>query len=476
VYPNDPGASGTIALAEPADELSAVGESGTADTAAMRPAAGTATRTAILATTTRAFVTWKDRAIALGEADGPKVSTWRVVTLPRYRWYFAGSVVSNFGTWLQNTAQVVLTYQLTHSVFWVGVVTCAQFTSPLLLGPWAGVWTHRLGTWRVLIITQCASLFIAGTLAGLQMAGALRERWLISGAIGIGFAFTFALPALAVTVPTLVPPGQTKQALAMDSVSYNLGRALAPVLGVLLLVTGGAGFAFAANAVSFGFFTVVLLCLRPRELPSQASKSRVRNGIRIAWNDRRIMVLLLMVAAVTVAADPILVLGPALAHSFGATADWSGIFIAALGAGNVIGSFPRWSQQASIRRAVLALCILSIVMMVFVLAQVIWLSIAAALVAGMACLLAGATLKTLLLHHASGSAGYQASVMAAWALAWAGSKPIASLADGLLVSPLGVRTAGILLALPALVPAIVMVLFPAFGKRLVRHVAFEQAS
>jgi hypothetical protein len=189
------------------------------------------------------------------------------------------------------------------------------------------------------------------------------------------------------------------------------------------------------------------------------------------------MVLLLMVAAVTVAADPILVLGPALAHSFGDSADWSGIFIAALGAGNVIGSLPPGSQQASIRRAALALGVLSIVMMIFVLAHVIWLSVAAALVAGMACLMAGATLKTLLLHHGGGGgAGCQASVMAAWALAWAGSKPIASLADGLLVSPLGVHGTGILLALPALVPAVVMVLFPAFGKRLVRHAAFGLAS
>ena len=465
-------------MAQPADELSAAEESGAVDdAAAMRPASGSGTRPTFVAVTTVAFATWKARAIALGEANGPKISTWRVVTLPRYRWYFAGSVVSNFGTWLQNTAQVVLTYQLTRSVFWVGMVTCAQFTSPLLLGPWAGVWTHRLGTWRVLITTQCVSLVIAGTLAGLQITDTLRERWLISGAIGIGIAFTFALPALAVTVPTLVPPGQTKRALAMDSVSYNLGRALAPVLGVLLLVTGGAGFAFAANAASFGFFTVVLLCLRPRELSPQVNKSRVRSGIRIAWNDRRIMVLLLMVAAVTVAADPILVLGPALAHSFGDSADWSGVFIAALGAGNVIGSLPRGSQQASIRRAALALGVLSIVMMVFVLAHVIWLSVAAALVAGMACLMAGATLKTLLLHHAGGGgAGCQASVMAAWALAWAGSKPIASLADGLLVAPLGVHGTGILLALPALAPAVVMVLYPAFGKRLVRHVAFDRAT
>ena len=154
MYLNDPDASGTMALAEPAAEVSAVEAT---------------TRPAFIAATTQALASWKARAIALGVADGPKVSTWRVVTLPRFRWYFTGSVVSNFGTWLQNTAQVILAYQLTRSVFWVGVVTSAQFTSPLLLGPWAGIWTHRLGTWRVLITTQCVSLIIAGTLAGLQI-------------------------------------------------------------------------------------------------------------------------------------------------------------------------------------------------------------------------------------------------------------------------------------------------------------------
>jgi len=474
-YLNDSGASGGMALAEPADELSADEEYGTANIAATLPALAAADRPAFAAAVARAFGTVK-ASLELGETDGPKVSTWRVVTLPRYRWYFAGSVVSNFGTWLQNTAQVVLTYQLTHSVFWVGVVTCAQFTSPLLLGPWAGVLTHKLGTWRVLIATQCASLVIAGTLAMLQFTGQMREQWLIAGAVGIGLAFTFALPALAVTVPTLVPPGQVKRALAMDSVSYNLGRALAPVFGVVVLATVGSGLAFAANAASFGFFTIVLLRLRPRHVPAQANRSQVMNGVRIALDDPRIMVLLLMVAAVTVAADPILVLGPALARSFGDSADWSGIFIAALGAGSVIGSIRPRRQEASIRRAASALCVLSIAMIIFVLAHVIWLSVAAAFVAGMACLLAGAALKTLLLHHAGNDVGIQASVMAAWALAWAGSKPLASLADGALVSHLGIHGTGIVLALPALAPALVLVLCPAFGRRLVRDLAFERAS
>jgi hypothetical protein len=101
-------------------------------------------------------------------------------------------------------------------------------------------------------------------------------------------------------------------------------------------------------------------------------------------------------AAVTVAADLILVLGPALARSFGAAADWSSIFITALGTGNVLGSLRPSRQAPSIRRAATVLGILSLSMTVFVTAYWIWLSVAAAFSAGMACLLAGTATRTLL--------------------------------------------------------------------------------
>jgi predicted MFS family arabinose efflux permease len=186
------------------------------------------------------------------------------------------------------------------------------------------------------------------------------------------------------------------------------------------------------------------------------------------------MVLLLMVAAVTVAADPILVLGPARARSFGSSADWSGLFIAALGVGNVIGSFRPSRQAPSIRRGAAVLAILSLAMIVFVTAPWIGISLAAAFAAGVSCLIAGVTMRALLLHHAGPE--HQAAVMAAWAVAWAGSKPIASFVDGTLASHLGVPTTGCLLALPALVPALVLLLWPAWGKRLVRHLTFGTAS
>ena len=72
---------------------------------------------------------------------------------------------------MQTTAQVVLVYQLTSSVFAVGVVISAQFAGSLVLGPWAAVVASRIGGRRMLVITQLASAGVAGFLAVREAAG-----------------------------------------------------------------------------------------------------------------------------------------------------------------------------------------------------------------------------------------------------------------------------------------------------------------
>ena len=92
---------------------------------------------------------------------GPDAS-WQVLMHPRFRGYFIGSLISNLGTWLQNTAQMLLAYQLTHFALAVGAVTCAQFSGAVLLAPWAATLADRLNGRRLLIGTQLLSAAIAG--------------------------------------------------------------------------------------------------------------------------------------------------------------------------------------------------------------------------------------------------------------------------------------------------------------------------
>jgi MFS family permease len=382
-----------------------------------------------------------------------------------FRLYFIGSVTSDFGTWLQNTAQVVLAYQLAHSVITVGFVTFAQFTSPLLLGPWAGVAADRFGGRRTLLGTQAVSAVVAATLAGLDFGGLLNVWALVVGAMITGLAFTFALPARNVTVQRFVPPDKLTLAYAMDSVSYNLGRAVAPLLTMTAVLLGVSfAWAFAANAVSFIVFGAILWRIHLHSQAEPKRRSRVLDGFRIARGDSRIIILLLMVAAVTVADDPILVLGPALARQLHAPVAWSGWFIAALGAGTVIGSFRRSKRKPTLRLAATALAMLALFMLIFVHAPTMGVAVIGALGAGASCLIANSVTRAVLAERAGPDKS--AAVMAVWAIAWAGSKPFASLVDGTLGSLIGPQWTGLILATPALIPFTVIILAPKVGSWL----------
>ena len=275
--------------------------------------------------------------------DRPR-SSWGVLRYPAFRLYFAGSLVSNLGTWVQNTAQVLLMYQLTHSVLAVGVVISAQFAGSLFLGPTAAVVASRLGGRRMLISAQLVSALVAAGLAVLQAAGHLSAPALTAGALVLGLAFTFGLPVQTALVPRLAP--DTEAALAMNSVSYNAGRALAPILCVAVIAFTGFTWAFALNAVSFAVFAATLFLLTPGPGEETRRRARARDGFVQALRQPRIMLTLAMVAAVTFADDPILILGPALAHQLNASSDWTGYFLSALGLGTILGSFRIGAKKA----------------------------------------------------------------------------------------------------------------------------------
>jgi MFS family permease len=421
-------------------------------------------------------------------------SAWKAMSYPGFRLYFAGSLISNLGTWMQTTAQVVLMYQLTHSVFAVGVVTSAQFAGFLVLGPWAAVVASRVGRRRMLILTQLTSAGVAGLLATLAAVGSLGENGLIAGALGTGLLFTFALPVQTALVARLVPDSQrnTEAAMAMNSVSYNVGRALAPVLCIAVIATIGFTWAFALNAVSFVIFAATLARVRLRDPDETIQDRRIKNrstdnrsikdGYRATLQRPRILLLLAMVAAVTFADDPVLILGPALArHALHGSNALPGYFLSALGLGTVLGSLrpardPRsWDESRTSRRAAGWLLFLAAAIVFFALGRSTFLCCVAAFAAGVAALNTGAVTQTQLVRL---QPRYATSVMALWAVCWAGTKPIASLADGWLASHAEyLWMAGGALCLPALCLAVAELTLPRSAKdRIVNPVRKRLAS
>ncbi|HEY2640191.1 MAG TPA: MFS transporter [Streptosporangiaceae bacterium] len=413
----------------------------------------------------------RSRALArireVGRSARDKTGSWQVLRRRRFRVYFVGSTISNLGTWLQNTAQLLVAYQLTHSAFDVGVITSIQFSGFLTVGPWAGSLADRLGRKRVLIGTQVASAVVAGALASLEASGHMNKTDLAAGALLTGLALTFALPVQTAMLSALVPERDRKPALAMNSVSYNAGRALAPVLCLGVLASVGTEWAFALNAITFVVFAVIIAMVYPREPTAQHDFVRPWSVMTVIIERPRIMLLLAMVAAVTFADDPILVLGPSLAHRIGIADAWPAYFLAALGLGTLIGAlFP--VRQTPARRAVIPLAVLAASVVLFSLGVSAWISVLAAVAAGAAGLLVGSAAQALMLHEVTADRALQ--VMALWAVAWAGSKPIASLADGWLAGQLGIRWAAAILTIPALSIAVIEIfLWPGLRLRLKQH-------
>jgi predicted MFS family arabinose efflux permease len=406
-------------------------------------------------------------------------SAWRVLRHQDFRWYFLGSLTSNLGTWVQTTAQVVLVYQLTHSVFAVGVVTSAQFGGTLFLGPWAAVVASRIGGKRTLIFTQFASAGVAAVLAGLEKTGALDENGLILGALVMGLLFAIALPIQTAMIPRLVPENQrdAEAAMAMNSVSYNAGRALAPALSVVVIATIGFKWAFALNAISCLVFVLMLARVRPRGSDKPARPADVRDGGRVARKAPRILLLLALVAAVTLADDPVLILGPALAHQLHVSSSWPGYFLSALGLGTVLGSMwptraPKsWNASKTSHRAAWWLLFLAAAVILFSIGVAAWVSLVAAFAAGVAALQTGAATQTQLVRLRP---VYAASVMGLWAICWAGSKPLASFFDGWLASVVPhLWIAAVALALPAALLAAAEIVLPKRIKRSIRALAFR---
>ena len=391
-------------------------------------------------------------------------SSWQLLGHQDFRIYFFGSLISNLGTWLQSTAQVLIAYQVTHSVFTVGLITSAQFAGMVVVSPWAPVLADRFSPRAVLVGTQCASAVIAAAMAGRYVFGVLGVYSLLAGAFSLGIVYALALPVQTALVPALVRTEDARDAMKMNSVSYNGGRALAPALCVPVIAFIGPELIFALNAVSFVIFAILLRRLkhiaddttlratfahvarslrrafvdllvlvvsgaRPihvtndaSETSARAPRARVTDGFMTALRHRRILLLLAIVAAVTLADDPILVLSPALAHArLHVSSEWAGYFIAALGWGSVLGSLPpapangRGYRKAS-RHAAISLLVLGEAVVVFTIGFSVQVSLVAAIAAGAAGLVTGTFAQTALLRHKEQTGARVATVTSVAAL------------------------------------------------------------
>ena len=367
--------------------------------------------------------------------------------------YFVGNAASASGTWFQNLAAALLVYRLTHSAFLLGVLNFANFVPVLLLAPWAGSAADRLDRRRVLLVTQLASAALSGILAALAWDGHASVAVVVVCALGLGVASAYSSPASQALIADLVDRDDLGSAVALNSMTFNLARAVGPALAAAAIVAFGIATAFAINAASYLLLVVGVLVVHPLSRPTgRRGETRLRDSLRLVRSQPRLLAFLLIVAAVGFASDPVNTEAPAFAHAFHRHDTWAGLIIAAFGIGAVAAALLVAGRATGSRQRMLAtLALMGAGVVGFSLVPSIWPAFALLAVAGFGYLASNTSATSRLLLDVGEE--HRGRIMALWSVAFLGLRPAASLLDGAIAGTVGVRAAGVVLAGPVLAGA-----------------------
>jgi MFS family permease len=330
------------------------------------------------------------------------------------------------------------------------VLNFSQFLPILVLAPWAGGASDRWNRRNLLLVTQTAATLLAGGLGLLAYLKLAPTPVVIGAAVALGVVSAFSAPAQQAMIATLVEEPEVPTAVALNSMTFNLARAVGPASAALAVQYLGIPAAFGLNAASYVIFIGALLFIGPqRQELADRSVGHLRASIDILRRRPQLIVFLLIVAAVGFASDPVNTLGPAWAHAFGRKDTVAGYIIGAFGAGAVTaGLVVAGRVGGSRRRMFLTLSLLGFGMVGFAVSPWLPVALPVLFLAGFGYLASNTHATSRL--QLGVEPWERGRIMALWSVAFLGLRPFASILDGAIAGAFGVRYAGVLLALPAL--------------------------
>lgn len=229
-----------------------------------------------------------------------RVKTFASLGFRNYRYYFAGALISNLGTWIQRIGQdwLVLTELTDNSSTALGIVTALQFLAIPLLAPYAGTIIDRYPKRKVLMVTQVGLMLTALGLWALVATGVVALWHVYVFALLMGVITAFDNPARQAFVSEIVPRNYITNAVGLNSTSFNGARLVGPGLAGLLVAAVGVGPTLLINALSFIAMIVAILAMHADELtpaPIPATRGGAMDGLRYLARRPDLIVVLVMV-------------------------------------------------------------------------------------------------------------------------------------------------------------------------------------
>ena len=270
---------------------------------------------------------------------------FRAFSNRNYTLFFSGQSVSLIGTWMQKTAVSWVVYSMTHSAFMLGLTVFASQFPSFVFSLFGGIAADRYNRYKLLLLTQIASLVQALLLAILVLTDHYTVWEILTLSVILGIINAFDVPARQPLIHELVPEkADLPNAVALNSSMVNLARLIGPALSGLVLGKFGAGICFLLNAVSFMAVIASLLLMKlPAYNPPAIKKkivSELVEGFSYVKNTPVIGVVLIMLSLVSLLVLPFDTLLPIFAQVvFNGDAATFGYIFSFIGLGAVSGTF-----------------------------------------------------------------------------------------------------------------------------------------
>ncbi len=355
-----------------------------------------------------------------------------------FRLLWTGAFLSSIGTWTQDVALSWLIYTRFHDPFYLGLRNFAQEAPLLTFMLVGGAVADRIDRRRILLTPQLFQMAMAVALGLLYVTNHLGMAAIVVVALSTGLMQSQSAPTYQAVITSLVPRERIANAVALNSLQFNLSRAIGPVIAGLLLAGIGAGACFTANALSF---LAVIAALWTITLPPPLARDgeslgrSLQAGLRYVAGDPLLRATVLLGFSASFLAFPLITYLPVIAGKvLGTGASGYSMLLTSVGVGAIVGAVgtaQRGHTAGRGRLMLAAFALFGCVTIGAVLSRWQWLSMALLVGSGLFMTTAFSTLNSLVQEMAPEA--LRGRVLSIFGLAFRGGGPVGSLVAGTLV-------------------------------------------
>ena len=259
-----------------------------------------------------------------------------------FRLMWIGACTSSIGTWMQIVAQGWLIYRLSHSAFLLALDQFLAGIPIFLFSLIGGVVADRIERRKILLMSQWVQMGSAGALTILVIFG-LQHVWpILCLSFVSGLAQAFGGPAYQALIPTLVDREDMPNAIALNSIQFNLAVTVGPALAGVTLAKFGEKWCFGLNALSFLAPIITLSIISARFLPESTTESlfgSLKQGIRFVRQQGSMEALIVLAFCMTALSMPMRTYIPVFVKDiFHRGPETYGNLLSLMGVGSICGS------------------------------------------------------------------------------------------------------------------------------------------